>query len=132
MSILGPKVKQIITPMLAVDDCAAAIAFYKRVFNAVEVGERYEDDGKIGHAELQIAGATVMIADEFPEHNQSPKTLGGTPVMLHLEILNIDSVTALAASNGATILREPSDGPGGRVSKLRDPYGHVWFLSEAG
>jgi PhnB protein len=68
--------------MLAVDDAAKAIEFYKAPFGAVEVGDRIPFEEKIGHAEFGVAGALVMIADEFPKFNRSPKTLGGTAVII--------------------------------------------------
>jgi PhnB protein len=115
--------------MLAVQDAAAAIQFYCDVFGAVEEGERYPWEGKIGHAELRFGDSLVMLADEFPEHNVSPQTLGGTPVILHLTIDDVDGVTERAVTAGATLLKEPSDNPYGRTSKVRDPFGHVWMLN---
>src|SRR5688500_16785505 len=122
-------VKQVLTPMLGVHDAEAAIRFYQEAFGATEVGERYPWEGKIGHAELNICGALIMLADEFPEHNVSPQTLGGTPVTLHLQVSDVDAITKQARSVGATVLREPEDQPYGRLSKLRDPFGHVWMLN---
>ena len=115
--------------MLAVHDCEAAIEFYKRAFGAVEVGERYPWEGKIGHAEVMISDGLVMLADEFPAHNKSPRTLGGTPVMLHLQVDDVDATAAQAVENGAEQLTEPCDQPYGRVCRIRDPFGHIWMLN---
>jgi PhnB protein len=42
-------------------------------------------DGSIGHAELSLGDSVVMIADEYPDMGAvSPKTVGGTPVMIHV------------------------------------------------
>jgi PhnB protein len=124
-----PITHQGICPMLAVHDCAGAIEFYKKAFDAVEVGERYPWEGKIGHAEVTIGGALIMLADEFPNHNASPRQLGGTPVILHLSVTDVDATTAQAVDAGADLLRAPEDQPYGRISKLRDPFGHVWMLN---
>jgi PhnB protein len=120
---------QLLTPMLAVRDAAAAIDFYKAALGAVEVGERNVWEGKIGHVELLVCGARVMLADEFEGHNQSPTQLGGTPVILHLRVDDCDTLTAAAAQAGAEVIWGPNDAPYGRVSKLRDPFGHVWMLN---
>ena len=44
---------------------------------------------------LSINGATVMLADEFPEYSggkrSSPDALGGTPVVLHLQMAEADT-----------------------------------------
>ncbi len=114
--------------MLAVHDAGAALQFYAEAFGAVETGERYAWEGKIGHAEMQIGRAKIMLSDEFPEYNISPKTLGGTPVILHLEVSDVDAVAARAVDAGAEFISEPKTEPYGRVSKLRDPFGHVWML----
>ena len=115
--------------MLAVHDAAGAIDYYKLAFGAEEVGDRHEYEGKIGHAEMKIGGALVMLSDEYPAHNASPKSLGGTPVILHLAVNDVDAVTAQAVTAGGEVVREASDQPYGRVSKVRDPYGHVWMLN---
>jgi len=65
--------------MLGVHDAAAAIDFYEAALGADEVGERYPWEGKIGHAELKIGGALIMLADEFPDHNASPKPSAARP-----------------------------------------------------
>jgi PhnB protein len=39
--------------------------------------------GTIGHAEIKIGNAIIMLADEFPEMNhRSPQSFGGTPVSM--------------------------------------------------
>ena len=116
--------------MIAVHDCAGAIEFYKKAFGAVEEGERYPWEGKIGHAEIRVGDARIMMADEFEEHNRSPRQLGGTPVMLSLDVDNCDAWTERAVSAGAEIIKAPTTEPYGRLSKIRDPYGHVWFLHQ--
>lgn len=119
-----------LVPMLGVHNCAAALEFYAAAFGAVELGERIEFEGKIGHAEFEILGNRVMIADEFPAHNTSPRTLSGTPVILNLSVDNVDAWTQRAVQAGATLIREPAYQPYGRTSKFSDPFGHVWLLHQ--
>jgi PhnB protein len=115
--------------MLCVHDAAAAIEFYRAAFLAREIGERYPWEGRVGHAELEIGGAKVMLADEFPERNSSPRTLGGTAVILHITVEDCDEVVARAQHFGADTLAAPRNEEYGRVAKLRDPYGHIWMLN---
>jgi PhnB protein len=109
------------------------IDFYKNVFDAVEAIRLKQPEGRIGHAELMINGAAIMLADEFPEMGfLSPQTLGGTrsPVSIHLYVDNVDEVYQRALSAGATSLREPEDQfYGERNAQVRDPSGHCWDIS---
>ena len=114
--------------MLAVNDGIAAIKFYELVFGATVFGELHEWEGKIGHAELIIGDSKIMVADEFPEFNVTPERLGGTPVMIHLSVEDVDDVFGRGISFGGESLQEPKSESYGRVAKFKDPFGHIWFL----
>jgi len=116
-------------PYLAVHDAEQALEFYAKAFGAREVSERILWEGKIGHAELEIEGARVMLADEFPAYNKSPKTLGGTSVAIHVDVKDVDGFFARAVEAGAKVLQPIKDEPYGRICKLEDPFGHAWFFS---
>jgi len=116
-------------PYLSVHDGDRALDFYAKAFGAKEVSKRIPWEGKIGHAEFEIEGARLMLADEFPAYNKSPKTLGGTSVSIHVEVEDIDSFFARATQNGAKALSLIKDEPYGRSCKLEDPFGHTWFFS---
>jgi PhnB protein len=92
-----------------------------------------QPDGRIGHAQITINGASVMLSDEFPDMGfLSPKSLGGTrsPVSIHLYVENVDEVYKKALAAGATSLREPADQfYGDRNAQVRDPSGHCWDIS---
>jgi PhnB protein len=119
-----------LSPMIAVSDAQAAIEFYKSVFDAVEFGEMYEWEGKIGHAELDFGHSKLMISDEFPDYNKTPERLGGSPVIINLTVDDTDARLAKAVALGATVIQEPVDQPYGRVAKFRDPFGHIWLLNQ--
>src|SRR6185369_3836502 len=94
-----------VTPYLSVNDAVAAIEFYKRGFGATEVMRLPGPDGKLGHAEINIGDALVMLADEFPEYgNLSPRTLGGSAVRLHLYVEDVDAFFAKAVAAGVKVL----------------------------
>jgi PhnB protein len=87
-------------------------------------------DGRIGHAEIMIGDATIMLADENPDMGAtSPKTVGGTPIGLVVYVTDCDAVTKQAATAGATIVREPSDQfYGDRAAGIEDPFGFRWDI----
>ena len=84
-----------------------------------------------GAACAGLAGAALMIADEYPDFGaRSPITIGGTPVALHLYVADVDAVVTRAEAAGATVLRAPKDEFfGHRVALLVDPFGHRWHLA---
>ena len=54
-------------PYLIVVDAAGALDFYKEAFGAPELKRFAGPDGRVGHAEIRIGEAVVMLADEFPD-----------------------------------------------------------------
>jgi PhnB protein len=118
---------------LCVSDAAAAIAFYLRAFGARELFRLTEPSGRIGHAELDFGGVTVMLSDEFPECGiRSASTIGATPVTLHLHVDDADAMLAAAVAAGAVLERPAKDEfYGERSGSVRDPFGHRWLIGHA-
>src|SRR5262249_55257666 len=113
---MAAKVKPIpdgyhtITPYLSIKGAADAIEFYKQAFGAAEVMRMAQPDGRVGHAELTIGDAKVMLADEFPEMDfRSPHSFGGSPVHLHLYVEDVDAVVERAVAAGAKQIRPVQD-----------------------
>ena len=121
----------IVTPYLCIKGAADAIEFYKKAFGATEVMRLAQPDGRVGHAELQFGDSRLMLADEFPEMGfKSPRAIGGTPVMLHLYVEDVDTVIGRAVANGAKVLHPVKDQfYGDRSGSVTDPYGHVWHVA---
>ena len=122
---------QPVTPHLAIRNAAAAIEFYVKAFDAEEMMRLADPSGRIGHAEIEIGGARIMLADEHPEMNvRGPEAYGGSPVSIHLYLADVDAVFERAVAAGAKPLREPADQfYGDRSATLIDPFGHCWFLA---
>lgn len=120
-----------LSPYLIVRDAAAAIDFYREAFGAQERYRLQEPSGKVGHAELEIGGSRVMLADEYPDFGAlGPTTIGGSPVALHLYVPNVDEVVQRALTAGATVLQPLRDEFfGDRTATLTDPFGHRWQLA---
>lgn len=119
------------TPYLSVRGAADALAFYVRAFGAVETMRLAEPGGRIGHAEITIGEARIMLSDEYPEQGvKSPATLGGTPVAIHLYVPDVDAFVARAVDAGAKLVRPVADQfYGDRSGSILDPFGHHWFVA---
>src|SRR3982751_4425055 len=90
-------------PYISCRDAAGALEFYRSAFGAVERMRMMQSDGRVGHAEIQIGSARIMLADEFPEMGfLSPLSLGGTPAGIHLYV-DVDAVVARAKAAGARV-----------------------------
>lgn len=126
-----PEGQEAAIPYLCVKDGSKAIDFYKKAFGATEVMRMADPSGKVGHAELKIGGGRVFLADEYPEMGfVSPRTLGGTPVMMHLYVEDVDSVAKKAVAAGAKVVRPVEDQfYGDRGGKFEDPFGHQWWIA---
>lgn len=120
-----------VTPYLVVDDANAAIEFYKSVLGASERMRMGGPDGKVGHAELEIGNSVIMLADEHPEMDaRGPKSVGGTPVSLHVYVEDADSAFERAIEAGAKELRAVEDRfYGDRTGAFEDPFGHRWDVA---
>ena len=119
------------TPYLSIKGAADAIEFYKNAFGATETLRLADPAGKIGHAELKIGRAIIMLADEYPEMGfVGPKTSGGSPVTIHLYVEDVDALARQVEAAGAKVLRPVADQfYGDRVGQFEDPFGHRWSLS---
>ncbi|HKO56185.1 MAG TPA: VOC family protein [Thermoanaerobaculia bacterium] len=126
-----PEASEGAIPYLCIKGAGDAIEFYKKAFGATELFRMSAPDGSVGHAEIRINGRPLYIADEYPDHGfLSPKTLGGTPVMLHLYVDDVDAVVKRAEEAGATVQRPvETQFYGDRGGKLVDPFGHEWYIS---
>src|SRR6266478_4395728 len=113
------------------DVCSSDLAFYKRALGAEEVMRMDAPGGRIGHAEIKIGDSRLMLADEHPEIQAlSPKTIGGSPVSMHLYVDNVDVAIERAVAAGAKLIRPVADQfYGDRVGGIEDPFGYRWFIA---
>jgi PhnB protein len=123
-----------LTPHLIVVDCPRAIDFYKQAFDARELS-RYADPKLNGHivcAELAIGDQPFSIAEEHRAwQNDAPTSLGGSPVILHLEVEDVDALGAALERAGATVVYPIADQfYGERSGRFRDPFGHLWLITK--
>ena len=71
------------------------------------------------------------MCDEFPDMGVlAPPSIGGTPVVLSLEVDDVDATFERAVAAGATVRQPPADMFwGDRHGQLEDPFGHRWNVS---
>ena len=125
-----------LVPYLTVSGAAAAIDFYKAAFGAEELTRHAAPGGgKLMHATLMVHGSTLMLADDFPEYangrGRTPEALGGSPVILALEVEDANATWARAVAAGARV-RFPLEDQfwGERYGQVTDPFGHIWSIGQ--
>jgi PhnB protein len=122
-----------LTPHLFVRDTDAAVAFYRSAFGAAELFRNRLPDGRVLFVELAVGPARLLVSEETPTLGAlAPPTIGGTPVLLHLEVEDPDTVARRAQDAGAEVeipVQEMFWGE--RYGVLRDPFGHRWAVSTA-
>jgi PhnB protein len=126
-----PQGHHTVAPYLIVRNAASALEFYRDAFQATELMRISSPQGRVGHAEIKIGNSVVMLADEYPEINaRSPRSLGGSPVSIHLYVDDADAVADRAIAAGATVLRPVKDQfYGDRGGTVADPFGHIWHIA---
>ncbi|HEY3196579.1 MAG TPA: VOC family protein [Nitrospirales bacterium] len=126
-----PKGYEGATPYLIIKGAAKALDFYQKGFGAIEEMRMPGPAGTVGHAEIKIGRARIMLADEFPEMGaKSPQTLGGSPVSIMIYVEDVDSFVKRAVNAGAKVLH-PVENKfyGDRSGTLEDPFGHQWHFA---
>lgn len=113
-----------VTPYLVAEDAPRLIDFLAEAFGAVERMRMPMPDGGIGHAEVEIAGAAVMLS------SAAPPDFPPVAAQLHLYVEDADAVYARALAAGATAIAAPADQfYGDRLGRIADPAGNVWSIA---
>ncbi len=121
-----------ITAHIVVQGAESAAAFYRNAFGAEEVERIPTPDGRLMSVQLRIGDSLLHLADEFPEMGVlAPPSIGGTPVVLALDVTDADAVFAQALAAGAEV-RQPLQDMfwGDRHGQLEDPFGHRWNVAQ--
>ena len=120
-----------VTPYLSISSAKDAIEFYKLAFGATEVLRLNTPTGEIAHAEIQIGNSRIMLSEPCEDSPMpSPDTLGGSTFAVHLYVDDVDAMFEQAIDAGALDIRSVEDQfYGDRMGTLKDPFGHIWFVS---
>lgn len=122
----GPSIQ----PYLGVHDARRALDWYVEVFGATRRGEPYVmPDGHIGHAELRIGDAVLMLAEYGPAPVQGDQPRTGPAHSLFVSVPDADETIRRAVAAGAELERPPADEPHGRTGVVVDPFGHRWMIN---
>jgi PhnB protein len=106
-----------ILPRLIVPNVADAVAYHAEVLGAEETFRFTEPSGSVAHCELTIGASAVSLAQANDDYRlYAPQTL------------NWSAMTAA----GATVVVPIEDRAyGRREGRIRDPFGHLWVVSQA-
>jgi len=126
-----PEQYHSITPNLVCRNAAAAIEFYKKVFDATEIMRHIGPGGEVMHAELKIGDSTIFVNDTMSKTPAVPPEPGtSNPVYLHLYIPNADAVFNRAIDRGARVDMPIADMFwGDRYGRITDPFGQQWGIA---
>lgn len=125
-----PEGYNAVSPALAFQGADAAIKWYVNNLGAKEKMRFNNPDGTIAHAEITIGDDVVMLAEENPQYNKSPKTLKGNSINLCVYVPDVDAVIKKATNNGAKLLIPVADQfYGDRSGRIEDPFGYIWIVS---
>jgi PhnB protein len=111
-----------VTPYVIVKGAAAFIDFVVRAFGAEERFRVPNEDGTLGHAEVQIGSSVVMTFDARNDWCD-------TPSFITLWTEDCDRAHTAALEAGAVVVTELSTNAWGiRGSRVRDPFGNIWWI----
>ena len=119
----------VISVMLAVEDTAKALEWYKQALGATELW-------KMGpFAGLEIAGAPFFLGQPSNNGWESPTRLGITSTRIEVFCDDPDGLVARALAAGATGKLENVENhkrPWGihRQGGFTDPFGHIWLVGD--
>ncbi|KAJ0442018.1 putative glyoxalase/Bleomycin resistance protein/Dihydroxybiphenyl dioxygenase [Helianthus annuus] len=115
-----------------------AVAFYKAAFGAEEVNRVNHPKRKADQelpvlisAEIKLANSSFLVSDVSEDSTATDKAVGSGLVFC-LETEDIEAAVDAAVKAGAVADGEISEGEGaccgGRVGKVKDPYGVAWAI----
>ena len=133
---------QRIVPFIGYEDAAAAIKWLRAAFGFSENGEaRYEENGQITHAELDLDGAKIYLST--PAGYASPRRLRDASDLVRraydnpwaidghfVEVDDIAAHHARAVAAGANVIRPLEEGHGLRFYTAEDLEGHRWMFGQ--
>jgi PhnB protein len=119
-------------PQLFVKDVAAAIEFYKKAFDAIELRRWSNEDGSVHVAELSLQDNLFHLHEEVQRASElSPHTAKGTTVVIGWFVNDPAAVMLKAVAAGGKEVHPVKDYEYGyRQGSLTDPFGHHWLLEK--
>jgi PhnB protein len=121
-----------IHPRLVVPDVDVAVRYYQTAIAAVETARFVLPSGIVTHASLDIGGSVITLTEAYDDYRLfAPEQIGGSPVLLTLTVEDAAAVGDAMVAGGGTVIVPIEDRPyGKREGRVRDPYGHLWIVSQ--
>ncbi|MEV0630724.1 VOC family protein [Nonomuraea wenchangensis] len=119
-------------PRLVVPDPELASAFYQVALGAEQVFSAPPgDDGRPSVIDHRVGGASFRVSPAVAAWGWlSPDDLGGSAVLLEVEVDDPDAVGERMVAHGAEVVVPIENRPyGKRSGRVRDPFGHLWIIS---
>lgn len=117
-----PQHYQAVMPYLILNNATGFIDFTKDVLGATEQNRTMRDENTIMHAEINIHGSTIMLADSTDTY--PPQQAG-----MFVYVENCDQAYQKALEKGAESIMPPADQPYGRSAGIKDPFGNTWWIT---
>lgn len=119
-----------VLPRLIVPDPDRASTFYKDTIGAQEV---FRAPGENGPSVIEhtLGDSTLRVSPAVSAWGwTSPDDLGGSPVLIEVEVDDPDAVGERMTAQGAEVVVAIENRPYGmRSGRVRDPFGHLWILT---
>jgi PhnB protein len=121
-----------ITAHIVVQGAERAAAFYADAFGAQELSRIPTPDGRLMSVRLRIGSSDLHLADEFPEMGVlAPPSIGGTAVVLALDVSDAEAAFARAIAAGAEVRQPLAEMFWGDLhGQIEDPFGHRWNIGQ--
>jgi uncharacterized glyoxalase superfamily protein PhnB len=135
---------QVIFPMIAYEDAAAAMDWLERAFGFRQRDRITNKEGVVVHGELELSGAKVFVATptkdylgpkRHAESCEAAQRWSSVPWIIDGLLVYVDDVDShfrVAQSAGATILSDLESGGAGRQYRVADLEGHRWMFAQHG
>jgi PhnB protein len=120
-----PQGYQAVMPYLILKNATDFMAWAMYVLDASEKMKSFRENGTtIAHAEIFIGESTLMIAEASDAW--AVNTAG-----MFVYVTDVDAAYARALERGATSIMPPADQSYGRSCGVTDPFGNVWWPTQA-
>ena len=113
-----------VTAWVVGQDTDGLMKFLTEAFDAEEESRIAAPDGRIGHAEMRVGDAMVLMFD-------APEEWPATPAFLRLYVADADAAVYRAINAGATLITKVTLlSFGDRVGRVRDLFGNVYWIQQ--
>lgn len=118
-----------VCPYVYYEDGPKALEFLADAFGFRERVRDMRPDGSMGHAEVDVGDAVIMLG--CPPGHKSPSRVGSIGGGVYVHVDDVDGHYQRAKAAGAQVQGEPTDMPYGvRTYGALDLEGNQWWFSE--